>query len=452
MLQTHRRRSRSESGARSLVARLGWPLILLLVTALVLGGGGISRGLQNGSVQLLALGLLLFVPGVLPGRARALPWPLLALVGVTFLLPLVQLVPLPASLWQTLPGRALTQESFRIIEQENGWFQLSVDRGRTIVAALALLGPAAALFLYRGAGRRDIAAGLALLVGLALLNFVFGSIQFAADGPYPYGNSSEKRFFGFFASHNTSGIFMIIGLLALIGYDRISEASAGRRLLHLLAGFLLVFAIVLTRSRSSTALLLVPIVFFAWYAIGDLRRATRKTQLIAAAAVTVLGAGIATVALTNDRLGETWARYEDLEDSRPAIWEDTRFAIERYWPVGSGSGTFDEVFQVEESLEALGVPRAGRAHSEYLELALEAGIAGLALLAAWALYLAASWWRRRALPYTPGINAAGLGLLCIAAQGVIDFPMRNMAVLTVAGLLVALLTAPRSLKRDPSIA
>ncbi len=423
-----------------------------MVISLVLGGGGISRGLQNVAVQLTALGLLLFVPGLLRGKRETAGWPLFALVAATFLLPVLQLVPLPPGIWQGLPGRELVRESFDIIGIENAWFQVSVDRGRTIVALLALLGPTAALFLYRGGGRRDIAAGLLLLVGLALLNFIFGALQFAADGPYPYGNPSEKRFFGFFASHNTSGIFMIIGLLALIGYDRISEAGAWRRMLHLLAGLLLVFAIVLTRSRSSTALLVVPLAFAAWYALKDLRRASRKARLVAVAVVAIVAAGIGAVALTNERLGETWTRYEDLEDSRPAIWEDTRFGIERYWPVGSGMGTFDEVFQVEESLEALGVPRAGRAHSEYLELALEAGIAGLALLAAWAVFLAASWWRRRSLVSTPGINAAGLALLCIAAQGVIDFPMRNMAVLTVAGLLVALLTAPGSLKRGRPIA
>ena len=122
--------------------------------------------------------------------------------------------------------------------------------------------------------------------------------------------------------------------------------------------------------------------------------------------------------------------------------------IDRYWPVGSGMGTFDEVFQVEESLETLSVKKAARAHNEFLEIALEAGIAGLLLVAGWMVFLAYAFVRGIRSVHAPAIMAAAMALVCIGLQALIYFPLRNMAVLCVAGLLVALLTAPITIKRD----
>ena len=454
MLDRAKRRRTRKAGFAGwpVQANLGWPLVALLFVALVFGGGGVGPGLANATVQLAALALLLLVPGSKKGKIYGRPKVLLALVAATFAVPLLQLVPLPPGVWQQLPGRTLAAESFALIEREDVWFPLSLDRLRTLAAVFALLGPLAVLHRFRGDTHDGVAAGLLVIVGLATTHFLFGALQYALDDLYLYGDTVEKRFFGFFASHNTSGLFLIVGLTALVGYDRMSKAGSGQRLGHLLLAILLVFAVILTRSRSSTTLLLVPLGFFALYALGDLRRASGRKRLIVLGSIAIIAAFVAGLAATNDRLGATWQRYADLEDSRPLIWEDTLYAIDRYWPVGGGVGTFDEVFQVDESLEYLAPPRVGRAHNDYLEVTLESGILGVAVLAAWFLYLAIEWWRRRASAYAPAVHAAGISLLCIAVQALVDFPLRNVALLTVAGLLIALLTAPGTIKRDRSFA
>ncbi|MDG6079618.1 O-antigen ligase family protein [Erythrobacter litoralis] len=399
-------------------------------------------------MQLTALGLICFIPQVLSNFRERASIVLVALIGLTILLPAIQLIPLPAPVWQNLPGRDLVAATFGVLGDMDRAFPISVDRARTITAALALLAPLTAIILTNAGNRRDGRAVLLAIVGLTMLNFAFGALQFAADGLYLYSDLTDRRFFGFFASHNTSGLFMVIGLIALVGYDRMSHAKLGVRLTHLLCALLLIIAVVLTKSRSSTALLLVPLGMFALYSLLDMRSASKRVRLIFVGGLTALIATGAILATTNSQLGETWQRYTDLEDSRPDIWEDTLYGIDRYWPVGSGMGTFDEVFQVEESLEALIAARAGRAHNEYLELALEAGVAGLALVAAWAIFLVLCWWRRRSGDQAVPATVAALSLLAIAAQGLVDYPMRNMALLTVAGLLVALLTAQPARKRD----
>nr|WP_247713204.1 O-antigen ligase family protein [Qipengyuania polymorpha] len=211
---------------------------------------------------------------------------------------------------------------------------------------------------------------------------------------------------------------------------------------------LLVIGVVLSSSRSAIALLLLPGLWAAWLGWKELRRFSPRTRwLTLGGVITLLGAA-ALVMATNERLGATWERFESFEDSRPDIWEDTMVGIERYWPVGSGMGTFDEVFQVEESLETLPAKKAARAHNEYFEITLEAGIFGILLVVAWVAGLLYSAYRGLRTVQAPVTLAAALSLLCIALQALIYFPLRNMAVLCIAGLLVALLTAPVTIKRD----
>jgi hypothetical protein len=84
------------------------PVIIaaFFVPALLLGGAGASYPLVALSIELLATAALAFLLST--GR----PWQRLArapaalvLVGVVAAFPLVQLIPLPPSIWSNLPGR-----------------------------------------------------------------------------------------------------------------------------------------------------------------------------------------------------------------------------------------------------------------------------------------------------------------------------------------------------------
>lgn len=148
------------------------------------------------------------------------------------------------------------------------------------------------------------------------------------------------------------------------------------------------------------------------------------------------------------RVGATFDRFENLEDSRPQIWEDTLSGADCYWPVGSGIGTFDEVFQIEESLENLIALKAGRAHNDFLETTLESGIFGPLLVLAWVIFIAATWWQQRHSHHRFIGHAAALGLLCVFLQSAVDYPLRNQTFLCVAALLIAVLVAGRGSIED----
>jgi O-antigen ligase len=140
---------------------------------------------------------------------------------------------------------------------------------------------------------------------------------------------------------------------------------------------------------------------------------------------------------------------EAKNDPRRYIWEDAAYAVDRYWPAGSGMGTFDEVFQIDESLENLTLRTAGRAHNDYIELAIEAGLAGLTMAALWFVACLVMAWQARRSQIAWAGWAGGAFLLAIALQSITDYPLRNQTILAFAGFALLLLArAARERERD----
>ncbi|MCK9541352.1 MAG: O-antigen ligase family protein [Novosphingobium sp.] len=297
-------------------------------------------------------------------------------------------------------------------------------------------------------------AAVILGCGCALL----GMVQILTDGgalPYPE-NPMPGVAFGTFANRNSTGLFLdcCLILLAVLPWRGLSFAQTGWRIG---AAAILAVAVVLTQSRTSLLLLCIPaglamVRFIVWlrHEDGTRRFAARfgKAALIGAG-VLACGAAVATamVAARADRVESVLARFGQDDARRPAIWEDAAFSARRFWPVGAGMGTFDEVFQIDESLEYLSPRTAGRAHNDFLEIAIEAGLPGLALVAGWIVWCLVAAARARGSPHRwLAWGATGM-LAAIASQSLLDYPLRNQTLLCMAALAIAMLAAiPASLK------
>lgn len=94
---------------------------------------------------------------------------------------------------------------------------------------------------------------------------------------------------------------------------------------------------------------------------------------------------------------------------------------------------------MDESLEYVSLGRAGRAHSNYRELAIELGIPGIILLAAWLVWLGQACWRRRRDSDCWLAYVVFASCITISLQSALDYPLRNHAMLAVAGLLLVFL-------------
>ena len=433
---------------------VGWPVLAILALAFAFGGGGSRYGFLNLSVQLAALATLVWCSTEVVRRWKAHQLSLKLLVALTLLLPLVQLVPLPPSVWHALPGGELTLAARNLAGAANDWFPLTVDPQRTIIAFAALIPAFAILFVIS----TQIGAAqviLRVIIGFALLNFLVGTIQVISGQNHllPYPIIEPGRLYGLFASHNSSGLFFVIALCALFGLRFGKSEDLQFRIMIGTLSLVFILGAFLTQSRSSIALLLLPLGAFMFRFVTAYRHrdTTGKSKSLSwpiVGAAALAGLTAIAFAVTNERLLGAFMRFGTIEDKRPLIWEDSWIAFKTFFPFGSGMGSFDEIFQNFESLEHVSRGYARRAHNDFLELGIEAGIFGLALVVAWTAWIASAWRKGRDGEEGREVDASALALLAIAAQSVLDYPLRNQTVLCLAAVLVAVLAARATRLRD----
>lgn len=419
----------------------------LLGVALVLGGGGVGAPLLNLGVQLFAVAVLA-VHCLRPSIAPASPdRAFKVLMVMTLALPIAQVVPLPSGLWSILPGRDLIAESLAVIGGVGVWAPVSVSPLRTLLAATALL-PALAVIITitrLPTSAHSAAKVLTLVAALGAATVLAGAAQLAVANAHfnIYPGAFGFQLYGFFANHNSAGLALVCALCAVIGLIGLPAASLAGRWAGAGLAATLAIGVLLTQSRSSALLLAIPAVQALAVFGRGLAGRTKLVVIAALAGVGVSTVWVLTMPESAGRLGQVAQHYRTSGFDRHDIWADAWASATRFWPIGSGIGTFDTVFQVDESLETLIAPRAGRAHDEYLELAIEAGIAGVALATAWLVWLVVAMrktrWPREAMAVR---GACAAIVACFLIQALVDYPFRSQALACIAACMIGVLAIP----------
>lgn len=430
-------------------------LSALMIAAAVFGGGGVAYGISNLTVQLVAIGLLAVNYAAVRAFFREGPIALVILVALSLALPLVQIIPLPPTIWMALPGRDAVAEALGATGQV-GWFAISVDSARTFVAFLGLLAPLAVLVLGWRSESNGVGRTVLVIIGLGLLNVLLGSIQIMGGGGMLYvENEMPGVLFGLFANRNSTALFLdcCLILMATLPSSRLYSVTG---LVKAATATLLAVGVILTQSRTGAVLLTIPLTIAIARMVAlryasdtpSKRRQPAGSSIIIAVIALLCIPAVATMT-SNTRIDSLLSRFDSSGEQRPLIWEDARYAAQRYWPVGAGMATFDEVFQSDESLENISPRRAGRAHNDYLEIAASAGLFGLVLVGAWAVWILYAAVRALASARRwPALSGAGI-LVAIALQSVLDYPLRNQTMLCLAAFAIVLL-APVARRRSPT--
>jgi O-antigen ligase len=441
MVMIANRESASEQ-TRLTALTCGYIALLML-----LGGGGTPAPLSELACQVIAaFAALLWLLAVSARMRRRVPG-LAVVAGLIVALPAVQLIPLPAFLWQALPDRTDLKDALALIGQENSWRPWSIAPHRTFAALLSLGPPLLAMGFASqldSEGRRSL---LKTIAAVGLLSVAVGAVQLAAAGTSPllfYGDEGGALY-GFQANRNSQADVLLIALLALFAaWSGGRGGGAGRDSWPGLTalGVLLVLGVVLTTSRTGIALIPVALVFI-WPMLSRslprlrLARSTLLASLVALAAALFW-------AWRSPAIARVLTRFDFAGEYRIDIWRDTVFAIQRSWPVGTGVGTFQHAIFPAERLEAIGPTLPNRAHNEVLELLLEGGLPGLVCwLVATAITLLALG---RALAQVQGsaklpIQFAAGTLAVTALHAVVDYPLRSMALAGLIGVAAGIALA-----------
>ena len=433
---------------------------ILTIAAIALGGGGSSAPTSELALQ-LAAAIVLAAWILLPPRTPAptMPPVLWGLIVLALIVPVVQLIPLPPSIWQAMPGRDVQKAALTLIGSEHSWRPWSIAPPRTVAALLAIVPPLVALAMVSMLDRSERYWVIAAIAGMALASFALGALQ-VSSGPrniwYLYQYTHTGFLVGFHANRNAEVDVLLIGLVAwtailLPVQRRLGRTRTGAILLAVSA--VLVLGCLLTGSRTGIALVPVAFVFIVsmWW-----RRQRRHRHLAALAAATaVLVVGVSYLVQANRVLSAIFDRFRLDEDGRIFLWVDTWTAIKRFWPFDSGIGTFRPAFLPGEQLAVVDDTWPGRAHNEYLELLLEAGAAGAVVLAAaialivWVAIRAA---RRKSRPDGAQVLFACAALTIVAIHSIVDYPLRSMALAHLAAVAVGLLVAIAQQQGEPETA
>jgi O-antigen ligase len=450
-----------------------WAWTLALAAILVLGGANWTMPLSRFLANIIACGVLVAAIAGHDGRRLALAvpdWLMLALLALFA----AHLVPLPPALWSQLPGREAAALIDRTVSGSLPWRPLSLDPEAT-VRSLVMLLPAAAIYLAARLGdsprRQALLRGVVLAAAIAVIAALAQLALPQVDGLRFYPDGNYEQPIGFFTNRNHQATFLAMTLplaaawlLARPPISPLARSDHASALALAAAALAVAIGVLLTASRSGAALLL-PSLAGTWLAWAMARRpqapaagarlAGRQQGLrggwrgrgpvLLAAAVVLAVVGLVFL-LGREGLGGVLERGDPAGDQRFDFWPHVAAAAMRFWPIGSGLGTFLQGYEMHEPLEAVSPLYLNHAHNDFLEIFLEAGIPGLVLAVAGAWELAAlGWkaWRGGDVPFRDQCRLASLACLLPVAHSLVDYPLRTVAISALFAMAVGLMVPPR---------
>jgi O-antigen ligase len=422
----------------------GYLLLCLLI------GGGSSANWGNAALQLLALPLIfwaLAAKGIpeTPPAARYL----FSLVCALVVLIVLQVIPLPPELWTKLPGRESVARSYDLMGLAKPWLPVSLASDRTIASAMWLLPWIAILLVVLKFQAERPALHGWVMVGVVLAATMLGVPQIGSGQGYIYEIPNLGALTGFFSNTNHMATLIVATLpfVAAIysgrrSRRRSSKTSTAWALVAVVITFSLM-GIYMTGSLAAFAIV-VPVVGCSLMIMmrGKQSISKRWRWLIAALGLVA----VALVLSPSSGSDLTGDRATTHELSRYRAWQRSLLAIRDHAPVGSGLGTFGNVYPRYEDPARVEMTYMNHAHNEYLEIALEMGVPGFALIAAFLF-----WWTRQTLsiwrnPEHSDVfaQAATITTAAIMVHSIIDYPLRMTAISAVFALCCGLMaTRPR---------
>jgi len=460
------RSSRSRRSGRARRSTLTLPLEpralalpAYLAAAIVLGGASAAGLIPNLLLQLGGAALLFLVALRPSHRPAARAEKMLMWLGAVFVIvALLQLIPLPATLWPSLPGRGPVAHGFTLIGAPLPTLPLSLDPMAAVVSLLSMAVAAGIFLLVIRADDRSLAAFALTLTVMAAVSVVVGLIQLVNGEHSPlylYSSTNRGQPVGFFANSNHLATLVLTAmpfLAALVATvrardDRVEGWAPDTILLGALAVILLL-GVVVDGSIAGLGLFL-PTLVGCYFLI---RRGRNRRLLMIGAGVTLLLVAVFVIAAFNSPILAGYAQTSlgAGPTSRLGFYQHTIAAIGTYFPFGTGLGSFVSVFPAFENPQQVDSIFVNHAHNDYLEFVLELGLAGLVLILAflaWWVWRTLSIWRDPESGLLP--RAATISSAMVLAHSLVDYPARTAAILAVMVACCAIMARPTRTPAPP---
>lgn len=404
-------------------------LCILAVAAVTLGGAPSDANWQILIICVLAAILLPVAMAAGAGaRFASLPLFTKAVALAIVLLPLLQLVPLPPIIWQSLPGRDLAKEIFGLLGTADGWRGVSLVPRDTLFGFLMVVSASAAFLASLTLDRKGRRHVVWALLGAIMLSLLIGLVQFGTNGSTLdlYDTRHRGSFLGFFANRNHQGLLMAIG--GSFAITAVKDQLRNPRLaiaVSVLVAMVFFIAAIGTLSRAGIGLTMLGMAgtFYACFIHGKLR-----WPFIAGGGVAALLAlYFVTFSPTVQTALDRFSQIE--ENGRLETWQKTAPLIEQYLPWGAGLGSFTSVYPAIERLEDVNPLYFNRVHNEYLELLIEFGVPGLIVLLLFIFLVGnrISGGVRGTKELGAFALPAAVSIVLVGLHSIVDYPLRTQS-------------------------
>lgn len=434
---------------------LSFALLCVMLATLWLAGGA-SRADALGQIIVRSIAWLSLIMLALTGERpiprqfRSVGSLLLAVIA----LPLIQLIPLPAGLYNSIPGRGDLAAVTPLAGTPTPWRSISFVPGATLNALFSLIVPLTVFLLVANLDERERARLPGILLGLVVASMIVGLVQFSGVSfNNPFINETAGRVNGTFANPNHFALFLAIGCLLAPAWALEGKRRPGWRV-PVALGLLPLFVLTILASGSRAGMLLgiVGTCLGLLLEQSAMRRMTRNYPRWVLPALTLGILAILTalvfVSVAADRAQSINRLFagDTRQDMRALGFPVVMAMIREYFPIGTGLGSFDPMFRIHEPFGLLKILYFNHAHNDFLEILLDTGVMGGLLLLA-----GCGWWAMRSIRIwtssddTAARNLARLGsamLLLVLIASIVDYPARTPTIMATVMLAALFLSSP----------
>lgn len=387
-----------------------WDKYLLgsvLFISLLIGGGTASGLYTDTLIEVLAI---ISAAAVLsqPSSQRA-PKSVVCLLVFAVALVILQIVPLPASMFNGLRPELLLADSSLVGETRFRFVSLGV--GRTIECLLYLVAVAAFFLSVLRLRTEQVQALLPFFFMGVICNGLAGAIQYslsddiAIKGLLPFTINA-----GLFANRNHFAALLFVSIPFVV-YHGLFRGN----LLSGLLGLVTLLLLLLAAGSRAGVLIGLTITVLSVVFLSARSRAGGWSILLVFIGLSVYTIG-AWTKIDVDAIDPAFGRGEFARTTIDGIKEN--------WATGVGFGNFQKAYQIYEKEGMIFKQFVNHAHNEYLEIAFEGGVLAILLMAFYFVLLIVSFARIRRDPLQ---KAAFLSVSFLLIHSLVDYPLRTAA-------------------------
>jgi len=436
-------------------------VLLSLLAALVALTGGASRYDAIQIVPLRAFSALFLIPAFYYLTLESIKEhrALLLLFACYALLVVAQLAPLPPSIWEGLPSRSTIVQLDSVLGLQDKWRPITLAPMRSWNVLGSLVVPAAGLALAISLGV-SVRVLLSVIAGLGILNAILGLLQIASGRFSPlyfYEVTNRGAPVGLFANENHASIFAACSLLVITSLGlraREGRRSPWERLIYPVAFFFILLTALVGASRAGLAaavgaviisfvmLLLTPRSSRGRSVNDPLRRWFDKHAglVLVVPMIAITLTVIAFLMLDRTPAFEDMLSRDSFADLRWSLWPVLIMMLSTHWVLGSGLGSFEQVYTIYEPSELLMPQYVNQAHNDWAQFIIEGGVLGGLILVALLIWMAGAMFKLAVRRSTRVSALFWISIFAIVGvASMVDYPLRTpLFQLVMVWLLVAL--------------